>query len=250
MKKTILLIIVLLVSPLFLFSQSFTFHSDTLNFSGQPGERFDHFVDIHNISGQNLNLNVIRTQNDLPNTTWTSSLCVGILCFTFTVDTIDAPYWFGPLLPDSILDFHLQVNTDSTTTGMGIVTVKVENQNNPADTASLTFTFSTEANAINDGDSPYLKTFYLGQNYPNPFNPSTHIPFEIGGAKAVDVQVSIYNLLGQKVNVLLDEQLFPGNYEVTWNALDQSGHKVPTGIYFYELQAGDFRQIHKLLLVQ
>lgn len=250
MKKNILLFIVLLVFPFFLFSQSFTFHSDTLNFSGQPGDFFDHFVDIENISGQNLNLTVIRTRNDMPNQNWTSSLCVGELCFAAFVDTIDAPFFFGPLLPDSILDFHIQVNTDPTDPGTAVIAVKVENQNDPADTASLTFTFSTETNAIDDGDSPYLKTFHLGQNYPNPFNPSTRIPFEIGGAKAVDVHVNIYNLLGQKVNVLLDEQLFPGNYEVTWNALDQGGHKVPTGIYFYELQAGDFQQIHKLLLVQ
>lgn len=250
MKKTKLLIIIILIFPIFLFSQSFTFHSDTLNFSGQPGVTFDHFVDIHNISGQNLNLDVIRSQNDLPNTTWSTSLCVGTLCFASFLDTIDAPLYFGPLLPDSILDFHIQVNTDPAVAGTAVVTVKVENQNDPADTVALTFTFSTEANAIDDIDSPFLKTFHLGQNYPNPFNPSTRIPFEIGGAKAVDVQVNIYNLLGQKVNVLLNEQLFPGNYEVTWNALDQNGHKVPTGIYFYELQAGDFRQIHKLLLVQ
>lgn len=250
MKKNILLFIVLFVFPFFLFGQSFTFHSDTLNFSGQPGDFFDHYVDIENISGQDLYLTVVRTQNVMPTQDWTSSLCVGVLCFAAFVDTIDAPFFFGPLQADSILDFHLQVNTDQNIPGTGIVTVKVENQNNPADTASLTFTFSTETNAIDDGDSPYLKTFRLGQNYPNPFNPSTRIPFEIGGAKAVDVQVNIYNLLGQKVAVLLDKPLFPGNYEVTWNALDQNGRKVPTGIYFYELQAGEFRQIHKLLLVQ
>lgn len=250
MKKMILIKLLMLVFPFFLYGQSFTFSSDTLDFFGQPGQQFDKFADIHNISGQNLNLYVIRTQNDLPNANWTSSLCVGVLCFTFDLDTIDAPFYFGPLEPDSILDFHLQVNTDPVEPGTATVTVKVENQNNPSDTIALTFTFTTEVTAIGDGGSPGLETFRLSQNYPNPFNPSTRIPFEIGGTKPVDVQVNVYNLLGQKVAVLLNKELLPGNYEIAWNALDQSGSKVPAGIYFYELLAGEFRQIHKMLLVK
>ena len=250
MKNIILIKSLLLAFSFFLFGQSFTFHSDTLDFYGQPGIQFDHFVDIHNISGQNLNLTVIRTQNDLPNANWTSALCVGVLCFTFELDTIDALSYFGPLEPDSILDFHLQVNPDAVEPGTAIVTVKVENQANPSDTISLTFTFTTEVTAIGDDGSPDLRTFHLSQNYPNPFNPSTRIPFRIGGTKPLDVRVNVYNLLGQNVAVLLDKELLPGNYEVTWDALDHSGNKVPAGIYFYELLAGEFRQVHKMLLIK
>ena len=81
-------------------------------------------------------------------------------------------------------------------------------------------------------------------------NPSTTIPFEIGGSKRVDIRISVYNLLGQKVAVLLEKQLLPGTYEVTWDARDLFGNRVPSGVYFYELLAGEFRDIHKMLLVK
>jgi hypothetical protein len=93
------------------------------------------------------------------------------------------------------------------------------------------------------------KNFYLYQNYPNPFNPSTKIRFDVtnspfeGGKR--DVKLIIYNALGKEVEVLIDEQLSPGTYEVEWSAADY-----PSGIYFYKLQTGNFVSTKKMILLK
>lgn len=242
--------IAILFFPLMLFGQSFTFHSDTLDFHGQPGAIFDHYADIHNISGQSLNISIIRTQNDLPNVTWTSGICAGVLCFPPEVDTVNYSNLFGPLPPDSTIDFHLQVFTDPTIPGVGIVSVKIENQANPSDTASLTFTFSTLPISVQEKTLPVTGNYQLFPNYPNPFNPETTIPFEIGGFQSVRAKLTIYNIIGQRVAIPLNQVLSPGIYEVSWDSRDNSGRPVSSGMYFYELSAGNFRMMGKMILLK
>ena len=82
----------------------------------------------------------------------------------------------------------------------------------------------------------------LEQNYPNPFNPSTVIRYDL--PKSVDVSLRIFNALGQEVALLLNEQKEPGYYQTTWNA------NVPSGIYFYRLQAGQYVETKKAILLK
>jgi FlgD Ig-like domain len=95
--------------------------------------------------------------------------------------------------------------------------------------------------------------YSLKQNYPNPFNPSTKIEFALPIQS--DVQLTIYNLLGQKVSSLYDGQLQAGSHSFTWNANDLTGKKVSSGIYFYELKAkgsdgSNFQNTRKMLLLK
>jgi hypothetical protein len=100
------------------------------------------------------------------------------------------------------------------------------------------------------GEQQLLREFYLHQNYPNPFNPSTTISY--GLPKAANVSLKIYNTLGQLVSTLVDEKKEAGHNSVKWNA------NVPSGIYFYRLQAGDastgsargFVETKKMLLLR
>jgi flagellar hook assembly protein FlgD len=92
------------------------------------------------------------------------------------------------------------------------------------------------------------REFSLIQNYPNPFNPSTTIEFSL--PEVSDVKVVIYNMLGQEVITLVDEQRSAGYHSVIWNANDSNGMKLSSGIYFYELKASgtqgkSFQQIRK-----
>jgi len=91
-------------------------------------------------------------------------------------------------------------------------------------------------------------TFSLLQNYPNPFNPSTVIEFTV--PQRGHVEITVYNLLGQRVNTLVDEPLPPGVYRTVWYGRDESGHYVATGIYFYRLLAGDFVATKKMVLLK
>ena len=92
------------------------------------------------------------------------------------------------------------------------------------------------------------KVASLHQNYPNPFNPSTEIRFDIPTAR--DVQLKIYNQLGQTIRTLTDQRMKAGSYRLQWDGSTDAGHKVSSGVYFYSLEAGDFSRIRKMTLVK
>ncbi len=90
--------------------------------------------------------------------------------------------------------------------------------------------------------------FQLHQNYPNPLNPSTTIRYEVPSRSHVILK--IYNLLGQEVSTLIDEEKSPGRFTVQWDARNRFGQHVSSGVYLYRLVAGDFVQARKMLLLR
>ena len=92
------------------------------------------------------------------------------------------------------------------------------------------------------------EVFALADNYPNPFNPETTIKYAL--PEAVDVRLDIYNMLGQMVRTMVAENQSPGRYVVRWDATDNSGSDLSTGIYFYRLRAGEFLETKKMLLLK
>jgi hypothetical protein len=85
--------------------------------------------------------------------------------------------------------------------------------------------------------------FSLSQNYPNPFNPITKIRFDL--PKNVNVKLTIYDMLGREVETIVNEQLNAGSYEVTFN-----GTKYTSGVYYYRLNASEFIETKKMILVK
>jgi len=93
------------------------------------------------------------------------------------------------------------------------------------------------------------EAFALKDNYPNPFNPTTTIKYAL--PEAVDVKLEVFNVVGQVVRTLVDGHQNTGRYVVQWDASDDSGHSLSSGIYFYRLQAGDeFLEVKKMLLLK
>jgi len=90
--------------------------------------------------------------------------------------------------------------------------------------------------------------YSLSQNYPNPFNPNTIIKFAIPSAD--NVTLSVYNLLGRKVKILVNDYYESGEYEIGWDGTDSDGNRVSSGVYFYRLEAGDFVQTKKMILTK
>jgi len=87
----------------------------------------------------------------------------------------------------------------------------------------------------------------LQQNYPNPFNPTTEITYDLPAT--TQVELTIFNLLGQKIRTIVNEIQAAGSYRLSWNATDESGKQVPSGVYIYLLKTGEFKQSRKMLLV-
>ena len=89
--------------------------------------------------------------------------------------------------------------------------------------------------------------FALDQNYPNPFNPSTEIRFQVPQHYEGPVTLVIYNLIGQRVRTLIEKDLKPGFYQVTWDGLDDKGREMASGAFIYGLSAGDFKEFKKMI---
>jgi hypothetical protein len=86
------------------------------------------------------------------------------------------------------------------------------------------------------------------KNYPNPFNPTTTIMFEIGVAGKT--QVDIYNIKGQKVKTLFDEEMETGQHSIIWNGKDSNNKNVSSGMYFYKISVNGKQKTKKMIMLK
>jgi hypothetical protein len=99
-----------------------------------------------------------------------------------------------------------------------------------------------QATVVNE-DLSSVNSYYLSNNYPNPFNPTTSIQYAISSRQFVSLKV--YDILGIEIETLVNEEKPAGVYELNWNAAN-----LPSGVYFYRLQAGEFVQTRKMILLK
>ena len=111
------------------------------------------------------------------------------------------------------------------------------------------FTITIDAGWMLSTDEDLLpEVFALHNNYPNPFNPITNIRYDI--PEVSDVRIDIYNLAGQRVRTLVSREHQPGRYRIKWNATNDFGSPVASGMYIYRIHAKDFVSVKKLLLMK
>jgi hypothetical protein len=101
----------------------------------------------------------------------------------------------------------------------------------------------TDLGIEEDGNLAALSAIQLQPNYPNPFHPITTIAFNL--PKACDVTLDIFNILGEEVATLYSGQMLPGHHSFEWDASD-----LPGGVYVYRLEAGDYVQTRKMILLR
>lgn len=94
-----------------------------------------------------------------------------------------------------------------------------------------------------EGEGNLPETYSLSQNYPNPFNPTTEINFDL--PQRSKVRLTVYNILGQEVKTLADREMEAGKHVIQWDAGEQA-----TGVYFYKLEAGEFTETRKMMLLK
>lgn len=105
------------------------------------------------------------------------------------------------------------------------------------------FTASSTATSVEPVETGLPEEFVIFQNYPNPFNPTTTIRFSL--PKKSTVRIVVYNLLGAAITTLVDQQLHAGSYETRWDA-----SSMPSGVYFYRLEAEEFVATRRLVLLK
>jgi len=130
------------------------------------------------------------------------------------------------------------IGKDATGNGHDLDLLNVDGTNASDDAPTLKMPTAIEEQ---NGTTP--NQFHLAQNYPNPFNPSTRIEFAI--KKNSNVELAVYNMLGEKVAVLASGNMNAGNYSATFEAGD-----LANGVYFYKLTAGNFTSVKKMILMK
>ena len=137
-----------------------------------------------------------------------------------------------------------QADIDTTTGTSGTVSL----------TSASLVQFAAAPLAVNESNINSPAGFALYQNYPNPFNPSTKIRYSISPSSSNGsnnlVTLKVYNILGNEVASLVNEEKPAGTYEVEFNSIDSQGRALPSGVYFYKLTNGSFTQTQKMILLK
>ncbi len=172
----------------------------------------------------------------------------------FMTDSSGNLGWGGSIItPGSFVSPKIRLNVTQNSASMSMLAWQ-DNRNDAggifAQNINFDGTFGNPSGIININSNVPDK-FVLSQNYPNPFNPSTVIKFNIplsrgvAESRGVSVQLKMYDILGKEVTTLVNQNLQPGSYEVTWDAANE-----PSGVYFYKLKAGKYTETKKMLLVK
>ncbi len=165
---------------------------------------------------------------------------------TYTLDVIPSAG------TDPVASFEADVNSLGGSTGIALASGFLTPANNqdgeafgillvlPDGTTALLPSVST---SNEDLISDLPQQFELGQNYPNPFNPSTNIVYSL--PQSAQVQIDVYNVTGQRVATLVNEQKSAGTHTVSFDASN-----LASGVYLYQIQSGNFREVRKMMLVK
>ncbi len=103
--------------------------------------------------------------------------------------------------------------------------------------------YGTQVNRVHEINEPFINTFFLEQNYPNPFNPSTTIKYTL--PKTEKVKIAVFNMLGQKIETLINEEKPAGSYTIEFTAKN-----LPSGVYLYMIKAGEYQETKKMILLR
>lgn len=140
-------------------------------------------------------------------------------------------------------DLWTQVNSGLLDTNFGVGTIAATNNGYLYSTAHNNLYRTVQPTFIKVEKNSIPNNYILHQNYPNPFNPVTYIEFAI--PKLTNTKISVYDVTGKEVYVLVEENLHAGYYEVEWDA-----NSFSSGVYFYKIEAGDFVQTKKMILLK
>jgi len=144
------------------------------------------------------------------------------------------------------MPFDVKINTDISDTTIRLFNnalVQTFNFSVSGKPALLTFDPGNFILKDKYGDEPFeIVGYSLSQNYPNPFNPNTTIKYTLGGN--VLVKVTVYDVLGKKIVVLINEKQNAGNYIINF-----APQNLSSGVYFYKIEAGNFTRVRKMILV-
>jgi hypothetical protein len=176
----------------------------------------------------------------------------GVPDYFFVYELADVGGWMsidgptsGTVAPGDLGGFILRLHPDDPAVSMYAGSVVIMNNDpvNPVVTIPVDLTTTGIA-----ADELLPTTFAVSRNYPNPFNPTTTIDYQL--PQTADVTLEIYNVLGQKVRTLVNTRMAAGRYQAVWDARNDAGTSVGSGVYIYRFEAGDYKSVQKMVLLK
>jgi hypothetical protein len=140
---------------------------------------------------------------------------------------------YGLEVPDTVYTANIEITSNDVANPVVDIPVEIEVRDSVTSVRIL---------------DPLPTTFAINQNYPNPFNPTTTFSYQL--PRVADVKLIVYNILGQKVRTLINQQIEPGYHSVEWNGLNDSGDQVATGLYIYRFEAGKYVKTMKMMMLK
>ncbi len=152
--------------------------------------------------------------------------------------------WTFSFLTDTTINIDFTISYDSSP---GMLDLHLFWVAGSIDDVVMDFTFRTE-DYVHNNNSDIAPIIELSQNYPNPFNPETTITYSL--SETANIDLSIFNIKGELVKDLLSSVMEEGEYSVTWNGRDNSDFEVPSGMYFYQMNASGKTITRKMILMK
>lgn len=212
---------------------NFSLSGDTIVY-GAAGETLYGNGEFVNVSDDTALIRAVRVTENIP-TGWGSSICIDV-CYSPDTDT--AIFY----LPPRDTQTYTMYFYTTTTPGNGSVRMRFENVNITNNRFVQRFYASTSLSGIvNLNETP--GEYKLSQNYPNPFNPETVIKYRIPNSS--NVSIKVFNALGKEVAILVNENQDAGAYSVNFD-----GSNFSSGLYYYILEAGEFLETKRMILLK
>lgn len=148
---------------------------------------------------------------------------------------------------------ELQTNAEYrlwSTVGQPLIGVAQNAEHHSSTGFGYTLAGNLSSNVEQNAGAALPTEYRLEQNYPNPFNPQTTIAFSVPENYHGQVSLRVYDMTGKLVRELINEDRGPGRYRVVWDGLSQSGSRLASGLYLYQLRAGSFATARKLILMK
>ena len=232
-----------LLADIVLLDPPFEFHyeSVTIDISSDSVGSFNGM--IHNTSSDVVNLAVVRRLNDFEEN-WTSSICVGAICYNEMIDSVSVEISAGDSIPCGVLAW-------ANGSGEGTIQLDIFDLNGQSEhvLVDIIFYFNETVSTItDDGLQEGFKSFNLMDNYPNPFNPVTSIPYFLDENNFI--HLSIHDLSGKLVKTLFEGKQNAGHHSINCNSRNKYGESVAAGIYFYNFSLGNIIESKKMILLK
>ena len=219
-------------------SFSFIFETDSIVIGQDSVGLFE--GKLYNLSNDEINLEIVRIINFI-NDDWFSSICIDAICYNQSIDNISVSIAAGDSTTCGVLAWTNGIGSDS-------VQLKLVELDNPNNNMLVNINFSAQYGLTLDNQNLNANSIKILSCYPNPFNSSILFKYKLGISN--EVELAICNVLGEEVQLLVDEVQKAGNYYVKWDGNNGFNQSLPSGIYFLRMKSGDDYMMKKITLIK